>query len=220
MAMARIRPFPILPEKHSMFARSTVRILGSVLLLALTGIACNTTSKKDAAPGVRGALTRLSELQPTDVAVAPIRDQTDPQRVPLAVFRDAFVQALIERRYSPLAPDYVDQNWVEASFKGTPPPDALLVVAITAWDPTHLFSTGRVAATAEIVLYEGGDTTGPVLWQLTLQHEVDLGDGRGNPPGAGEDLIPEAVRQFARKALQELPMRDPVAAHTSVPATQ
>ena len=88
-------------------------------------------------------------------------------------------------------------------------------MSVTAWDPTHLFSTGKVAAAADVVLFEGGDTTGRVLWQLTLDHEVDLGDGRGNPPPSGQDLIPVAVRQFAQKALQALPMRDPVAARTS-----
>jgi hypothetical protein len=203
-----------------MFARSTVRIAGIALSVSLGALACNTTRKGDELPAVRGALTRLRELQPTDIAVAPVRDQTDAQRVPLDVFRSAFVETLIERRYSPLATDYVDANWIEASFRGTPPPDGLLMVAVTAWDPSHLFSTGKVAATADVVLYEGGDTTGRVLWQLALEHEVDLGDGRGNPPTAGEDLIPEAVRQFAQKALQELPMRDPVAAHAGAPATE
>lgn len=202
-----------------MFARSTARILGPVLLVSLTALACQATQGQDKPP-VRGALSRLSELQPTDVAVAPVRDQTDSQKVPAKVFRDAFVETLIERRYSPLAPDYVDANWVEASFRGTPPPDALLVVAVTAWDPSHLFSTGRVSATADVALFEGGDTTGRVLWQRTLQHEVDLGDGRGNPPTASQELIPRAVRLFAQAALEELPMRDPVAAHTSAPAVQ
>jgi hypothetical protein len=59
-----------------------------------------------------------------------------------------------------------------------------------------------------------------VLWQVTLKHEIDLSDGRGHPPAAGQDLIPKAVRQFAQKALQELPMRDPVAAHASVPTVR
>jgi hypothetical protein len=198
-----------------MFVRSTVRILGCALLLSLSAVACNTTQSSGDAAKPRGALDRLRELQPTDVAVAPVRDQTDSQRVPLEVFRTAFVETLIERRYSPLAPSYVDANWVEASFRGTPPPDGLLVVAITAWDPSHLFSTGKVAATADVVLFEGGDTTGLVLWQQTLVHEVDLGDGRGNPPAAGQDLVPVAVRKFAQAALQSLPMRDPVAARAT-----
>jgi hypothetical protein len=199
-----------------------VRILAAVLVLSLSVPACNATPKDKEEDGtsVRGALARLGELQPTDVAVAPVRDQTDGQRVPLDVFRTAFVETLIERRYSPLAPDYVDANWIEASFRGTPPPDALLVIAVTAWDPSHLFSTGRVAARADVALYEGGDTTGRVLWQRTLQHEVDLGDGRGKPPPAGQDLIPKAVRKFAQEVLSELPMRDPVAAHRSAPVVQ
>ena len=198
-----------------------VRILAA-LVFSFTFSACNATPKdKEEDPtAVRGALARLGELQPTDVAVAPVRDQTDAQRVPLDVFRTAFVETLIERRYSPLAPDYVDANWIEAAFRGTPPPDALLVIAVTAWDPSHLFSTGRVGARAEVALYEGGDTTGRVLWRRTLHHEVDLGDGRGNPPPAGQDLIPKAVRKFAQAVLSELPMRDPVAAHKPAPVVQ
>src|SRR5262245_26865893 len=110
---------------HSMFARTMVRILaGALFALALS--ACAVTPQPEETTQ-KGALERLRELQPSDVAVAPVRDETDAQRVPLDVFRTAFVDSLIERRYSPLAPSYVDANWVEASFRGTPPPDALLV---------------------------------------------------------------------------------------------
>lgn len=195
-----------------MFARSTARILARLLLVSLPLAACHTTGATSETADVRGELDRLVELQPVDIAVAPVRDQTNAQRVPLEVFRTAFVESLVERHYSPLAPGYVDANWVEASFKGTPPPDGLLVIAVTSWDPTHLYSTGRVAVTAEIVLFEGGDTTGRVLWQRSLEQQVEMGDGRGRPPAAGQDLIPKAIRLFAQEALQALPMRDPVAA--------
>jgi hypothetical protein len=193
------------------------RILASVLAASLTALACNAVRKDkiDDGSGGREANARLEEIQPTDVAVAPVRDQTDAQRVPLDVFRTAFIETLIERRYSPLAPDYVDANWVEASFRGTPPPDAVLVISITAWDPSHLFSTGKVGAAGDVQLFEGGDTTGRVLWKRTMKHEVDLGDGRGNPPAVGQDLIPRAVRKFAQAVLGDLPMRDPVAAHAA-----
>jgi hypothetical protein len=200
-----------------MLARTQARILASALLLSLCATACRATPQGPEEPAVRGALDRLSELQPVDVAVAPVRDQTGSQRVPLDVFRTAFVETLIERRYSPLAPSYVDANWVEASFRGTPPPDVLMVVAVTSWDPTHLYSTGKVSATADIVLFEGGDTTGKVLWQRTLEQEIDMGDGRGTPPAPGQDLIPRAVRRFAQEALGALPMRDPVAARQAEP---
>src|SRR5262245_16320374 len=98
-----------------MSARSPARHLASAALVALSALACHTTPPDADTASVRGALDRLSELQPADVAVAPVRDQTDAQRVPLEVFRTAFVESLIERRYSPLAPGYVDANWIESS---------------------------------------------------------------------------------------------------------
>ena len=197
-----------------MVARSTARILASVVLVWCSLVSCSSAPPKtDKLPAARGAVDRLKELQPTDLAVAAIRDQTNAQRVPLELFRSAFIETLVERRYSPLAPSYVDANWVAASFKGTPAPDGVMVVAVTAWDPSHLYSTGKVEVSADVVLFEGADTTGKVLWQQTLEREVDLGDGHGNPPPAGQDLIPKAVRLFAQLALSSLPMRDPVAAH-------
>jgi hypothetical protein len=197
-----------------MFARIPVRIIGCALALSLSALGCaSTREQREENSAVRGSFERLQELQPTDIAVAQVRDKTEDQRVPLDLFRKAFIDTLVERRYSPLAPAYVDENWREASFKGTPPPDALLVVAVTAWNPSHLYSTGEVEAAADVVLFEGGDTTGRVLWQVSMEREVDLGDGRGNPPAPGQDLIPRAVRLFAQEALKELPKRDPVAAH-------
>src|SRR5438094_331620 len=124
-----------------MISRSTARILASVVLVSCALVSCSSAPPKaDKLPAPRGAVDRLKELQPTDLAVAPIRDQTNTQRVPLELFRSAFIETLVERRYSPLAPSYVDANWVAASFKGTPAPDGVMVVAVTSWDPSHLYS--------------------------------------------------------------------------------
>jgi hypothetical protein len=194
-----------------MFARIPARLLllSSIVLTS----ACTATVPQDEESNDPREFKRLVALQPSDVAVAPIRDRTSTQRVPLDLFRDAFVNTLIERRYSPLAPGYVDANWVEASFKGTPPPDALLVVSVTSWDASHLYSTGLVEVAADVALFQGGDTTGTVLWQSSERRDVDMGDGRGNPPPPSQDLIPLAVRTFAQQTLKGLPARDPVAAH-------
>ncbi len=196
-----------------MFARSQVRFSCTLLVAAVSSLSCQGTSPVRSEPIPRGALERLQTLQPTDIAVAPIRDQTNAQRVPAELFRTAFIEALVARRYSPLSPSYVDGNWVESSFRGTPPPDGLMVVSVTAWDPSHLYSTGFVAAAVDVVLFEGADTTGKVLWQVSLERQVDLGDGRGHPPAPGQDLVPRAVRMLAEQALKALPVRDPVAAH-------
>jgi hypothetical protein len=197
-----------------MLARHPVWISSRLFAAALVSLAsaCNTTPvQPERPPEPRGAVERLQELQPVDIAVAKIRDQTDVQDVPRELFRNAFVTALIERRYSPLAPDYVDANMMEAAFKGTPPPDALLVVSVLRWNSKHLYSTGRVHAAADVVLFEGADTTGRVLWQMTLEDEIDMRTN-GRLPAPSDDMIPRAVTEFAREAFRSLPMRDPVAA--------
>lgn len=201
-----------------MLRRHPVRKVLGFFVLALAGSACGTTRTsvgEEQPQGVFGASERLAELQPAEIAVAPIRDQTDAQRVPLEVVRTAFVESLVERRYSPLATRYVDANWIEASFKGTPLPDGVLVIAVTAWNPNHLYSTGKVTLSADVSLFEGGDTTGHVLWQRSFKGDVDMGPAPGKAPAPGEDLLPRAVRKLAQEALSALPMRDPAAAHTA-----
>ena len=178
-------------------------------------VACGSTSngRSGEQTVVHGSLAALRANPPADIAVAPVRNQTGRDDVPLELFRQAVAETLVERLYSPLALDYVDGNWVDSSFRGTPAPDALLVVAITAWDPSHLYSSGIVKAAGDLILFEGGDTTGTALWALSIERSLDLGDGRGAPPAPSERLIPEATRRFAREALALLPERDAVAAH-------
>lgn len=201
-----------------MLRRHTVRTVSAFLVLALvpacntTGFGTGTTAVEEEPSGVFGASERLNELQPAEIAVAPVRDQTDAQRVPLEVVRTAFVESLVERRYSPLSTRYVDANWVEASFKGTPLPEAVLVISVTSWNPNHLYSTGRVTLSADVTLFEGGDTTGHVLWQRSFEGGVDMGPAPGRAPAPGEDMIPRAVRILSQRLLEALPMRDPVSA--------
>jgi len=132
--------------------------------------------------------------------------------MPAEIFRQKFAEELINRLYSPLALDYVDANWAESSFAGTPAPDALLVVAITEWDPDHLYSSGIVTVAADLYLFEGGSTTGSPLWGLSLRRKIDMGDGRGNPPTPSDHLRQKSVELFAAAALAELPERDALAA--------
>ena len=163
---------------------------------------------------VRGTVEELIARQPADIALAPVRNQTDAAKVPVSELREAFSTALVERLYSPLDLAYTDGNWVESSFRGTPAPDALLVVAITEWDTSRLFSNGRITAAGEVLMFAGGSTTGTPLWGATVRRQLDLSDGRGSPPAPSVDLAPRACELFARQALTSLPERDPVAAHT------
>ena len=88
--------------------------------------------------------------------------------------------------------------------------------AVLLTDGTGATSVAAVTNPAKLpvfVLFEGGDTTGKVLWQLTLERDLELGNGRSQPPAPSQELIPKSVRLFAREALDKLPLRDPVAAH-------
>ena len=198
--------------QHPTRLRPPSRALGLALVLGLCLPACETPS-----PGttkeIRGDLDRLERRQPADVAVAPVRDRTGRDTVPRELVRTAFEEALVERLYSPLDSEYVDRNWIDTSFRGTPSPDALMLVVIETYDPSRLYSSGRVTLGGEVVLFEGADTTGAVLWSRAVREEIDLSRGRGGPPTPSETHIPEAVRRFAARALAQLPERDPVAAH-------
>ena len=195
-------------------ARRPRSLAPGLLVLAASSLgACTTIEEvqKPESTRFRGEAGRIEEVQPVDIAVAPVRNQSGRDDLPADQFREAFAAELLDRLYSPLSLDYVDANWAESAFAGTPAPDALLVVAITDWDPDHLYSSGIVTVGADLYLFEGGSTTGTPLWGLELRRRIDLGDGRGNPPTPSDHLRPKAVRLFAEAALAELPERDPLA---------
>jgi len=191
---------------------SKISLASLALLLAGSLGACAAPVRKaEATPS--GSLELLEALQPGDIVVAPVRNQTGSKRVPLDELRAGLSNAIIGRMYNPLDTAYVDKNWVESSFKGSPAPDGLLVMAVTQWNVNHLYSTGKVSMQAELLLFAGGSTTGEALWGMQVNDTVDLSDGKGNPPAPSPLLMGEAAERLAVKALASLPMRDPVAAH-------
>ena len=153
----------------------------------------------------------LDALQPADIALAPLRNQTGNPEVPLEDLRRALYEGLIDRLYSPLELAYVDRHWEESSFAGAAPPDGLLVVSITQWDTRQLRSHGILQATAELRLFEGGSTESPMLWGSLVHRQVDLGV-HPEQHTLVRDLLPQAIEAFARSVLLELPERDPSAA--------
>ena len=159
----------------------------------------------------------LAQLQPGDIVVAPVRNQTDSERVPLDELRAGLSNAIIGRMYNPLDTAYVDKNWVESSFKGSPAPDGVLYMAVTKWDSSHLYSNGQVSMQAELLLFAGSSTTGEALWGIQVENTVDLSDGKGNPPAPSPLLLAEASELLAKLAVTTLPKRDPVAAHAPKP---
>jgi hypothetical protein len=194
---------------------SMIRPLAT-LLFVLSLFSCSTSRS-----GVRGFdATRalpaggLGDRHPADIAVAPVTDQTSTQNAPVVPLREALCVGLVERLYTPLDLDYVDGAWSESAFLGEVPPDALLVVTITRWDTSRLYSTGTLVAMAELRLFEGGRAEGEALWAVSIQRQLELGDGQTLPPGTRKNVEQKAIELFAREALEELPARDPIAAHS------
>jgi len=197
-----------------MSARSQANLLLASLSFSILawGASCAAPDKRPE-PTPTGSLERLAELQPGDIVVAPVRNQTGSDLVPLEELRLGLSNAMVGRMYNPLDLAYVDKNWMESSFKGTPAPDGLLVMAVTDWDASHLYSNGHVAMTAELILFSGGSTTGESLWGIEISHTVDLSDGKEHPPSPSPLLMGEASKRLAEYALSTLPLRDPVAAN-------
>lgn len=190
-----------------------IRSLAALTLLTLA--ACTTQGSRARGFDATRALPAggLGNRHPADIAVAPVLDQTEGG-APRDLLRQALCEALVDRLYTPLDLDYVDGAWSESAFLGEVPPDALLQITITRWDTTRLYSTGTLVASADVRLFEGGRAEGEALWAVAVQRKLELGDGRSLPPGMLRTAESRAVELFAREALEELPVRDPVAAHS------
>ena len=184
---------------------------GAVLLSVLSGCQAPVQRGTEVDP-VRGEADVLAQNQPAEIAVAPVQNDSPNADAPVEAMRKALAKTLVDKLYSPLDLAYVDGNWIDASFRGTPAPDGLLVVSLTGWETSRLVSVGRVEASADLLLFEGGSTSGRLLWRTTVKRSIDLGDGRGAPRGTFDFLVEKAIERFAADALSLLPARDPLAA--------
>jgi hypothetical protein len=193
---------------------SSLASLALVLVGSLT--ACN-APERNPAPRPGGSPELLNQIQPGDIVVAPVRNQTSSKNVPLDSLRSGLADAIVGRMYNPLDLAYVDTNWVEAGFQGSPAPDGLLVMAVTRWDASHLYSNGNVYMEAELQLFAGGNTRGQSLWSIQMKHTVNMNDNSETPPAPSPLLLVEASKKLAVHALHTLPMRDPIAAHARKP---
>jgi hypothetical protein len=150
----------------------------------------------------------LAERQPAEIALAPIRNQSSIESLPLVELREDIYRELINRLYSPLDLDFVDRHWEGSSFSGAAPPDALLTIVVTDWDANSLATEGELKATLELRIFDGDSAENPVLWGVDATRTVDLHQGQGTA-GLVRDLYPEALRALAEEVIQLLPERDP-----------
>lgn len=152
---------------------------------------------------------RLEAANPIDIVVAPIENASASKRVPSAQLRDAFEAALVQRRYSPLATEYVDTQVVDATYRpGALREDAVLQVSVESWDEslwaTHGVVTARLRAT--LVDAKGGGTQ--ALWSGNLDRRFELGKDRDSftSEEPRRRLISKVI---ADELLAALPARQP-----------
>ena len=190
--------------------RVHVSLASRLLPAALLSLSLGALGACNAAPPVNHATEllpggRLARVQPGDVAVLPVRNQTG-RVIPEEALRDAFSAGLIDRLYSPLAMAYVDRAWQEASFGDAGAAEAVLQVSITEWDTSALEARGALVVTAEVLMFDPFEYGGDPLWGVNLTRRIaELDTIEGDPQV-------NAAQAFAREALEILPERDPVAA--------
>ncbi len=128
---------------------------------------------------------RLEQANPNDIVVAPLQFGTEePLTVPEFELREAFVQALIRRRYAPLALEYVDmslqggeEGTVEASYRtGLLDEDAVCQIVVHNYDDSLWDDRKALTVDLEVRMVDPTDPLGPALWAGRLERRFDFAD--------------------------------------------
>jgi hypothetical protein len=170
-------------------------------------------TNEDGSPGA------LELLQPADVFVVPVSDQSAAFAAPLASLRAALYEGLADRLYSPLDLEWADTRLSELSTEtqesglvgigeagAALAADAMLEVRLLYWDEGALESDGRVGARLEARLVDPNRVEEP-LWGYRIGRVVELGAAASKR--ATRDVLVERVAgELARELLALLPARD------------
>jgi hypothetical protein len=181
--------------------------VAAAFLISLT--ACQSTAPVPHGLGVdQHGLVKLVEKNPTDVAVAPIRNSAGKD-VPVRDLRACFHKGLVARRYSPLALEYVDRNVVDAGYTpGASNEQAVLDINIERWD-TSLWKTHN-AITARMQVRMLDAASGEELWSGRIDQRYDFGSTLDAMPTEAA-RIHYACDTIANELLAALPARNPKA---------
>jgi len=148
----------------------------------------------------------LEEVQPVDVVVLPIVDDSGLGEVPAKELREAFYTTLPRRRYTPISLDYVDRRVVEASYgPGMLQEDAALKVVVREWDLSRWESQNRLTVEVEAwMLGQGGEE----LWGGRLHKTFDLRQERERHETSYQ-AFRLACQLIAEDLLEVMPARSP-----------
>ena len=201
-----IRPFDVRSPRAD--SRTLLATLGALACLSALG-ACNELPRQRGGSVETVATGKLEKKAPIDVVVAPIENSTGQKSVPVAMLRDAFQQGLVRRRYSPLAPEYVDRKVVDAAYHpGALKEEATLLVTIEHWDDSLWEARNALIVKARARLVDAQDPAAAQLWAGWIDRRFDFGNEReGFSTQAA--LVRHACEQIASEMLAALPARSP-----------
>ena len=179
----------------------------SLIAAALTviGSSCHELPKQ---PG-RGVVVlqegRLAELNPADVAVAPI-EVVAGVKAPLDRLRVAIAEGLPARQYTPLSLDFIDSRVVEATYSyGAGGEEAVCQVTVYAWDERYWDTGNSIEVDIELSLIDPSAPDGPTLWTGRLTRRIDVTEYQNTEIEA--KLYEVAIEQVAHELLSALPSR-------------
>lgn len=180
------------------------------LVLAVSFASCGPTRPPRGLDNPEIIVGSLEQVNPLDIVVLPIQNNTGREGLPLAQLRQAFHAGLVRQRYSPLSLDFVDSKVVEAAYTpGALEEQAIMQVFVNSWDDSQWRSMSRLHVQAEVYLLDSRnpDPRQP-LWGGKVDRRIDLANATPGLPNSAAALN-RAVEQFAQDVLASLPPRDP-----------
>ncbi|MDP6540613.1 MAG: hypothetical protein QF903_14935 [Planctomycetota bacterium] len=150
----------------------------------------------------------LESVQPADIVLAPVTVSAEtPEVVPTASLRRGFAKALVRRRYSPLALEYVDREVVEASYRsGALDEDGVLRVEVQSWETSLWVSHGVLSVVMDAWMIDA--RTGEELWGGRITRRVRTRfEGASYP--TEQALIDVVCDRLAEDLLEIMPARTP-----------
>jgi len=158
--------------------------------------------------------TGLSELNPSDVAVAPVvvhmegESQRHRNAVPQLGLRKAMQRALVRRRYSPLALDFVDSRVVNASYRpGAVGEQAVCEIIVHSWSERHWETDRALEVDVEVRLVDpSAPAGGTPLWAARMNGKAEV--DKVTNYSAEAELRSAVLDEIALELLARMPARD------------
>ena len=155
----------------------------------------------------------LEDAQPADIAVVPVRDESETGGAPVGTLRRELYLGLVERLYSPLDLDYVDVHWVEAGFETAGlEAGGVLQVVIQDWDTSLLPTHGALLVSFQAEILDGRRPGAEALWGVQAKRRMELANEQVNLSGSA--LFERAGEILAGEILEMIPVREVQASST------